>query len=63
MASCKAHGTGIPVFNPDTDERIKELMDLFDDVDLTAVSIVVDSAGLPTLRSMAGLGAGKKSVQ
>ena len=65
IASGEAHGnTGIPVFNPDTNEAIRDLMDLYQGRQQPlAMSVVVDSAGLPHLKSlMDGKGA-TKSVE
>lgn len=63
IASGKAHGnTGIPVFNPDSVENIKRLMDLYQDCPPLAMSVVVDSAGLPTLRTLMGGKGATKSI-
>lgn len=63
IASGRKHSnTGIPVFNPDTQEGIKELMDLYQGGEApVAMCIVVDSAGLPHLRKLNGKG-GLKSI-
>lgn len=63
IASGRAHGNnGIPVFNPDTNEAIMALMDLYKGGEKpTAMCVVVDSAGLPHLRKLNGKG-GTKSV-
>lgn len=64
IESSKAHGnTGIPVFNPGTNEHIMELMDLFKDSMPKAMSVVVDSAGLPHLKSFNGKGGGTKTIE
>jgi len=64
IESGKAHGnTGIPVFNPGTNEHIMELMDLFKDSMPKAMSVVVDSAGLPHLKSFNGKGGGTKTIE
>ena len=64
LRSSMIHGfSGIPVFNPDTDEGIREKMyKCMGDVKPFAMSIVVDSAGLPHLKSLHGK-AGIKSVE
>lgn len=63
VASGKAHSqTGIPVFNPDSNEGIMAKMDLYKDGEKpSAMCVVVDSAGLPHLRKVGGKG-GLKSV-
>ena len=64
IASGRAHSnTGIPVYNPDTNEAIMALMDMYADGPApTAMCVVVDSAGLPHLRALNGKG-GTKSVE
>lgn len=53
---------GFPVFNPDTDEAIMAKMDKCrGDVLPPAMAVVVDSAGLPHLRSLHGKG-GPKTI-
>lgn len=53
----------IPVFNPDSVEGIKALMDMYKGGELpSAMCIVVDSAGLPHLRKLHGKG-GTKTVE
>lgn len=64
IESGRKHGNNaIPVFNPDSEEAIKELMDLYKDGELPpAMCVVIDSAGLPHLRKLNGKG-GTKSVE
>ena len=64
IESSLAHGNrGIPVFNPDSMERIHGWMDLYEGVEKPAcAALVVDSAGLPHYRTMMGTG-GPKSVE
>lgn len=64
IASGRNHGNnGIPVFNPNTVEDIKALMDLYKGGILPpAMSIVVDSAGLPHLKKL-HTKAGTKTVE
>lgn len=64
IASGRAHGNnGIPVFNPDANEAIEGLMDLYKSGELPpAMCVVVDSAGLPHLRKLHGK-AGTKTVE
>ncbi|MBO7703529.1 MAG: alpha-hydroxy-acid oxidizing protein [Solobacterium sp.] len=64
IASSKRHGNnGIPVFNPDSLEHIEQLMDLYRDCLPKAMAVVVDSAGLPHLRTMMGGKGGTKSME
>ncbi len=65
IASGRDHGNnGIPVFNPDTQDGIKKLMDLYNEgIKPEAMSIVVDSAGLPHLKKLSGKGGGTKTIQ
>lgn len=65
IASSEAHdNTGIPVFNPDTNDNIKELMDLYQGRQKPlAMCVVVDSAGLPHLKTMMGGKGATKSVE
>lgn len=64
IASGIAHdNTGIPVFNPDTNEHIKELMDLYQGkLQPLAMCVVVDSAGLPHLKTLMGGRGATKSI-
>lgn len=64
IASGRSHGNnGIPVYNPDTVEKIEALMDLYQGGILPeAMCVVVDSAGLPHLRKLRGKG-GTKTVE
>ncbi|MBR4457047.1 MAG: alpha-hydroxy-acid oxidizing protein [Solobacterium sp.] len=64
IASSEAHGnTGIPVFNPDSNEEIRRLMDLYQNRQKPCAScVVVDSAGLPHLSSIMGGKGGTKST-
>lgn len=64
IASGRRHGNnGIPVFNPASNEEIRSLMDLYRGGPLPpAMSIVVDSAGLPHLRKVNAKG-GTKTVE
>lgn len=64
IASGRRHGNcGIPVFNPDTDQAICKLMDLYNNgLRPFAMCVVVDSAGLPHLRAVGGEG-GTKTVE
>lgn len=62
-SSAKYGNTGIPVYNPDSVENIKQLMDMYNgQLPPVAMSIVVDSAGLPHLNSLMGGKGGTKSV-
>ena len=65
IASGIAHGnTGIPVYNPDSVDNIKQLMDLYQGKPQPlAMCVVVDSAGLPHLKSMMGGKGGTRSVE
>ncbi len=65
IVSSERYGnTGIPVYNPDSVENIRHLMDLYHGhLSPCAVSLVVDSAGLPHLNSMMGGKGGTKSVE
>lgn len=54
---------GIPVFNPGTNEGIKGLMDLYKDGLPQAMCVVVDSAGLPHLKTFNGKGGGTKTIE
>ncbi len=63
-ASLSHDNTGIPVYNPDSVENIKRLMDLYQGKQMPiAMSIVVDSAGLPHLNSCMGGRGGTKSIE
>lgn len=64
IASGRSHGNnGIPVYTPDTVEKIEALMDLYQGGILPeAMCVVVDSAGLPHLRKLRGKG-GTKTVE
>lgn len=64
MASRIAHGNnGIPVVNPESDESIICQMDKCNErVSPLAITLVIDSAGLPHLRQCHGTG-GTKSVE
>lgn len=63
IASGRKHSNaGIPVYNPDTQENIKKLMDLYAGGQAPhAMAVVVDSAGLPHLRQCNGNG-GTKTI-
>lgn len=64
IESGKAHGNnGIPVFNPGTNEGIMGLMDLYKDCLPQAMCVVVDSAGLPHLKTFNGKGGGTKTIE
>ena len=64
IASGRAHGNnGVPVFNPDSQKTIMQLMDMYNDgIPPFAMCVVIDSAGLPHLRALHGEG-GTKSVE
>ena len=52
-SSAKYGNTGIPVFNPDPDEKLRRLMDFSrSKEEPAAMCMVVDSAGLPHYRNM-----------
>ncbi|MCQ2109508.1 MAG: alpha-hydroxy-acid oxidizing protein [Fibrobacter sp.] len=64
IESGKAHNNnGIPVFNPGTNEGIMGLMDLYKDCLPQAMCVVVDSAGLPHLKTFNGKGGGTKTIE
>lgn len=64
IESSKAHSNnGIPVFNPGTNEGIEALMDLYKDCLPQAMCVVVDSAGLPHLKTFNGKGGGTKTIE
>lgn len=63
IASSIAHNdTGVPVFNPYAVDDILALMDMYKEHAPFAMSVVVDSAGLPHLRALHKKG-GTKSVE
>lgn len=64
IASGRNHGNnGIPVFNPASNEEIKQLMDLYKGGLPQAMCVVVDSAGLPHLKKFNGKGGGTKTIE
>lgn len=65
IESGRNHGNnGIPVFNPASNEIIKELMDLYKGgIAPKAMCVVVDSAGLPHLKTFNGKGGGTKTIE
>ena len=65
IESSAAHGNnGIPIYNPDSVEGIREWMDLYRGKQRPiAMGIVADSAGLPHLNSIMGGRGGTKSVE
>ena len=60
--SANAGGVSMPILNPNSDEEIREKIDLANEAGVFALGIVVDSAGLPHLRQK-GISAGFKSVE
>lgn len=64
IESGRKHGNnGIPVYNPASNDDIKQLMDLYKGELPQAMCVVVDSAGLPHLKNFNGKGGGSKTIE